>query len=74
MEDYRRYVKLAPEATDIGDEYLRTLSPKVWEKVEKERTKAQEEAVKAVEEKKAARKQGKEAATEKRTLQISFSE
>ena len=59
MEDYRRYVKLAPEATDIGDEYLRALSPKVWEKVEKERAKAQEETIKAVQEKKAAREKAK---------------
>ena len=68
MEDYRRYVKLAPEAADIGDEYLRTLSPKVWEKVEKERTKAQEEAVKAVQEKTAAREKAKGEAKESAPL------
>jgi len=50
---------LAPEATDIGDEYLRALSPKVWEKVEKERAKAQEETIKEVQEKKAAREKAK---------------
>ena len=62
LEDYRRYVKLAPEATDIGDEYLKELSPKVWEKVEKARREAEEETIKAVKEKTAEKEKEKSSA------------
>ena len=62
LEDYRRYVKLAPEATDIGDEYLKELSPKVWEKVEKARQEAEEERIKAVKKKMAEKEKEKSSA------------
>ncbi len=36
-EDYRNYLALAKDACDIPDEYLKELSPKTWEKIEKAR-------------------------------------
>ncbi|MBP5200157.1 MAG: M48 family metalloprotease [Schwartzia sp.] len=54
LADYANYHKLAPDATDIPDEYYKRIDPKRWERMEKERKKQEEKAKKEREEKKAA--------------------
>ena len=53
LADFTNYHKLAPEATDIPDEYYRRIDPKGWERKEKERKKQEEKARREREEKKA---------------------
>lgn len=41
--DYKKYLELAPKATDIPEEYLKVLAPDTWEKIEKAREEAAEQ-------------------------------
>lgn len=53
-KDYAAYLKFNKGARDLPDEYLKELAPDTWERMQKEKAKAEEEKKKAEEEKKKA--------------------